>query len=286
VIFFEFSRLRFHFEALDALVFPPGASANMIRGALGRCLDRIGPEAHLLFQPRAGRPSGLKLAPRPFVLRTAPLDGRVITPGEPFSFDLHVFELRLPALDYFREAFETIAAEGLGPQRGRARLSRCETLSLEGKPAAGGFRCIAPLNAEGEAIKALTLRFLTPTELKAEGQVVDEPQFRHLFARLRDRIVTLSALYGAGPLTLDFRALGARAGAVELERSELSWEFAARKSTRTGQMHPLGGFTGTAEYRGPLTEFLPWLRAAQWVGVGRQTVWGKGDVRVVGVESG
>jgi hypothetical protein len=46
-------------------------------------------------------------------------------------------------------------------------------------------------------------------------------------------------------------------------------------------VHPLGGFTGSAEYEGDLAEFLPWLRAARWVGVGRQTVWGKGDVRVV-----
>ena len=36
-----------------------------------------------------------------------------------------------------------------------------------------------------------------------------------------------------------------------------------------------------AEYAGHLAEFLPWLRAARWVGVGRQTVWGKGDVRVL-----
>ena len=33
--------------------------------------------------------------------------------------------------------------------------------------------------------------------------------------------------------------------------------------------------------QGDLAEFLPWLRAARWVGVGRQTVWGKGDVRVL-----
>jgi CRISPR/Cas system endoribonuclease Cas6 (RAMP superfamily) len=45
-------------------------------------------------------------------------------------------------------------------------------------------------------------------------------------------------------------------------------------------VHSLGGFTGEAEYEGELAEFLPWLRAARWVGVGRQTVWGKGEVRV------
>jgi len=52
---------------------------------------------------------------------------------------------------------------------------------------------------------------------------------------------------------------------------------AARRSSRTGQTHSLGGFVGKAEYQGDLTEFVPYLRAAQWTGVGRQTAWGKGE---------
>jgi len=44
-----------------------------------------------------------------------------------------------------------------------------------------------------------------------------------------------------------------------------------------GQRHPLGGFVGEAEYEGELAEFLPYLRLGKWVGVGRQTVWGRGN---------
>jgi CRISPR/Cas system endoribonuclease Cas6 (RAMP superfamily) len=33
-------------------------------------------------------------------------------------------------------------------------------------------------------------------------------------------------------------------------------------------------------YAGELTEFLPWLRAGEYSGVGRQTSWGKGEIRV------
>ena len=76
------------------------------------------------------------------------------------------------------------------------------------------------------------------------------------------------------------RAWASARRAIELRRSEVVWEQVKRKSGRTGQVHPIGGFTGEAEYAGDLAEFLPWLRAARWVGVGRQTVWGKGDVRV------
>ena len=79
--------------------------------------------------------------------------------------------------------------------------------------------------------------------------------------------------------------MGERAAKIELRRSEVVWEQVKRKSGRTGQVHPIGGFTGEAEYVGDLAEFLPWLRAARWVGVGRQTVWGKGDVRVMGALS-
>ena len=54
----------------------------------------------------------------------------------------------------------------------------------------------------------------------------------------------------------------------------------------TGQHHPLEGFTGEAEYSGSLDDFLPYLRAAQWTGVGRQTVWGKGELSVEVVRPG
>jgi hypothetical protein len=37
---------------------------------------------------------------------------------------------------------------------------------------------------------------------------------------------------------------------------------------------------GEAEYEGELGEFVPYLKAGKWVGVGRQTVWGKGEVEI------
>jgi hypothetical protein len=51
-----------------------------------------------------------------------------------------------------------------------------------------------------------------------------------------------------------------------------------RTSRATGYTHPLGGFIGVAEYQGELGEFLPYLEIARWTGVGRQTVWGNGEI--------
>ncbi len=120
------------------------------------------------------------------------------------------------------------------------------------------------------------VRFLTPTELKGAR----EPEFGVLLARARDRISTLRELYGPGPLSFDFRAFGDRAAGVRMTRCELRTVTEERLSKGTGQRHAIGGFTGFAEYEGSIAEFLPYLHAARWTGVGRQTVWGKGEIDV------
>jgi hypothetical protein len=289
---FEFYRLRWHFRSLGRLRFPAGESGNVVRGAFGLLLRQTASsEVYArLFEPgRAGgvSPSGLRDWPRPFVFRTAAVDGREIAPGDTFHIDMHVFDCRPELMGVIRATLEQLGETGLGPGRGRAALSRVEQIGtdesaweLAGGPGPPSVVSLEPGPGDGE-VRQMRVRFLTPTELKGGNELNLDPEFGVLFARLRDRISTLRALYGAGPLEIDFRGLGERARAVELVSSDLVWRSARRRSSRTGQTHPLGGFTGVVEYAGDLGEFLPWLRAAHWAGVGRQTVWGKGDVRVV-----
>jgi len=139
---------------------------------------------------------------------------------------------------------------------------------------------IVDLSETPVRVGRVRVRFVTPTELKAGHQVADRPEFGILFGRLRDRISTLRALYGSGPLEIDFRAMGHHAAAVRTTRCELQRTEVDRLSSRTGQRHPLGGFVGEADYEGELGEFLAYLRLGKWIGVGRQTVWGKGEMEV------
>ena len=134
---------------------------------------------------------------------------------------------------------------------------------------------LAPLRAAPARVR---VEFLSPTELKHEGGIVSRPRFDILFARIRDRVGTLRELYGPGPLEIDFAAMGARASEVRMTDCGLRHVSFERRSSRTGQTHPIGGFTGWADYAGPLEEFLPFLEAARWTGVGRQAVWGKGEI--------
>jgi hypothetical protein len=246
-----------------------------------------------MFEPAAQGegPSGLADWPRPFVFRASHLDGRTVRAGAPFHFDLHVVDLREPALAYFVLAFAQVAREGLGPRRGRARLDSMWQLDANGQPGiriyvGEAFRVEQPPGplllslAPETAVSRVTVRFVTPTELKSEQRVVERPEFSILLGRARDRVSTLRTLYGDGPLDIDFRGMGERAAGVRMTRCELRHIEAERRSSRTGQVHRIGGFVGEADYEGELGEFLPYLRVARWVGVGRQTVGGTGELRV------
>lgn len=214
-----------------------------------------------LFAPRpAGGPSGLADPPRPFVFRCRHLDGVTVAAGESFHFHVNLF--LGPARDEVVRAF----GEAL---RGRAELR-----------GASGDALALDLSERSAAAERIRVEFVTPTELKHDGRVVERPEFAILFGRVRDRISALRTLYGPGPLDLDFAAMGARSAAVRMTRCELRPVEVMRRSSRTGQTHPIGGFTGTAEYEGPASEFLPYLEAARWTGVGRQAVWGKGEISV------
>jgi hypothetical protein len=221
-----------------------------------------------MFEPSGPAPSGFADWPRPFVFRAGHLDGVRFAPGCGFHFDLNLFDLRGPAEKYLELAFEQLAEQGLGGSRSKVRLIKVDGQSVR-----------VPFGGAGNATSAV-VRFATPTELKINSQLATRPEFPILMARLRDRISALCQFYGAGAPAMDYRLFAARAAEVQMTRCEIQQVTAIRRSSRTGQSHAIGGFVGKAEYQGPLQEFIPWLRAAYWTGVGRQTVWGKGMIEL------
>lgn len=243
---FDLYPLRFRVTPRGTAPLTP----NMLRGAFGSALKQLSEDDYQrFFAPSAppGGPSGLADPPRPFVFRLREANGvadrnigmNVFTPGT---------ELFIHAMGLI-DAFQIEAVEGTDPLR-------------------------LPLAGDTNPQNRLRVHFLTPTELKGS----DRPDFGTLLARIRDRVSTLRQLYGPGPLDIDFKAFGERAARVAMTRCELTHVAAERTSRATGQRHSLGGFTGSAEYEGELAEFIPYLEIARWTGVGRQTVWGKGEI--------
>lgn len=299
---FDLYSYRLLFEAREAISFPAGAPGNILRGALGGALRRIAcapkcPGFHRkaarecefrtncayakIFEPASmdPGPSGLSDWPRPFVIRAACLDGRTVAPGELFSFHLNLFDTQHPLRDWLAGAFKELARQGFGPGRGRAELVAFEQVGRDGRHTSGPPISL-PLEPPSSTLRRLRITFQTPTELKTDGKTRARPDFGVLFARARDRVSTLRSLYGSGPLAIDFHSLGEQATAVRMTACRLEHVPGQRRSSRTGLTHGLGGFIGSADYEGELAEFVPFLEAAQWTGVGRHCVWGNGELRI------
>ena len=258
---FDLEACRLHFVARDSIHFPAGLAGNVLRGALGSILRTIASAEDYarIFEPTSAGsgPSGLSDRPRPFVIRPSTLVERTIAAGEQFDFALHLFDRRDPMLEYFTRAFGKWAEL-------RSVDQRMVTIDLATRPT---------------PVAHVRVEFQTPTDLKSAG---DSPagDFSVLLARARDRVSTLRSMYGAGPLEIDFRGMAERARSVRTVRCELTRVAIQRRSSRTGQRHGIGGFIGVAEYEGDLAEFLPYLEAAHWTGVGRHCTWGNGAIAV------
>jgi len=280
---FDLRAITFRFVAREPIKFDGCGSGNWLRGAFGGALREIAcspdcpgraglpiaacPNSAVctyarVFEPRSVKgPSGLSDPPRPFVFRLAHLANRSLVCGDEFSVQMNFFDTSREDFDEFARAF--------------SRLARAELIG------ASSTLCSLTLGTAPERPDGISIQFLSPTDLKSSSNPNSNVDFSTVFARARDRVSTLRALYGKGPLGIDFRVLGARARAIRTARLDLHRVRQERRSARTGLTHNIGGFIGTAEYEGPVAEFLPILRAARWTGVGRHCVWGNGEIVTV-----
>ncbi|MFY9555890.1 MAG: CRISPR system precrRNA processing endoribonuclease RAMP protein Cas6 [Blastocatellia bacterium] len=254
--------------------------------------------------------------PRPFVFRPPQSSKTHFERNEPFEFEMVLIGRALDYIPYFVLAFRELAEGGLGLNRGHCTLDRVEALGVDmgnrvsgadvEPPAASNapssldkplyssedqlFRSINGIDSTGwlesrlrrlraendDSHSTLKLIFSTPTLIRAQGQVIHEPEFHHLFKRLRDRINALSTFFGDGPLDIDFRGIGERAENVSRITWRFEWDPRERTSSKTSQRHEISGFVGEGTYEGELTEFLPWLAMGELVNVGKHTAWGNG----------
>jgi hypothetical protein len=269
-VLLEFYKLRFCLSARERIAFPAGKAGNVLRGAFGSILrSQSGECAYAaIFEPRAyGRFAN---RPRPFVFRADHLDGQTISTGRAFEFGMNLFDMSPVTLEHIVKAFTAIEREGLGSHRGKVKLLGVETLkhSLDLSP---GF-------AE---VNRIRVNFRTPTELKDKNDVVERPEFPILFGRTFERLNALKTFYGDGPL----EPMPHSSREVQMTKCSLTHSYVERRSSKTGQRHRVGGFTGWAVYEGNLRECLPYLQAAEFTGVGRHTSWGNGRLETNAIEA-
>ena len=277
---FKLASLEMRMRARTCLSFLDWRAGNYFRGqfgitARGLCCPANCPGAATcelrkdclyanLFEPvpLVAGPSGFANLPRPFVLRTEELNGKIFQPGDVFRIRMHLFgnDQALPLIELtFRN------------------LERMELLEMKVVPVS--------IDLTPRACANVTLQFLTPTEIKWKEQMLHKPQVPALISRIRDRIAALSTFYGEGAPDWDYKNLADESETIRLVNHNVEMAFAERRSSRTGQRHGLGGFVGSAVFEGDLGNFIQLLRAAEWTGVGRHTPWGNGAIRLEAIDN-
>ncbi len=290
--------LEFDYVAHAPVHLAAGKATNIVRGALGlalrtqgcppSCADSKACSRHCLYQQlfegetAAPRPSGYQEPPRPYVLRSPDWAERTIAPGDHLITSIHLFDRRPEILNALLRAYINLGNSGLGP--GRPRLTLVE-IRQPGAPVLwrAAETLVEPavttlgLAPDQNAPRRIAAKFLTPTEIKVRGEVTRDAEFAPLFARLHERLSFLIKHYSETSVVPE-SALDAAKAIVTVRQSLRDAASVQRYSTRTGQTHPLAGFVGEAVYEGDFTRLWPWLKASEWTGVGRQTVWGKGAI--------
>lgn len=131
--------------------------------------------------------------------------------------------------------------------------------------------------AEDGAQHVFSLQLLSSLRLQQRDKLLgpDSISGSAFVMAVARRIGLLAELYGA-PLGTDYRRLASLAGEVRLTHLRLRCSDSSRWSARQGRAHPMGGVVGTFRLEGPLRPFLPFLRAARWLYVGKNAAFGLG----------
>lgn len=310
---------RVHLEPKMPLHMPAYNKGNVIRGGFGSTFRRIVCHTNCreaetcelrnvcpytaLFQPfvpeGSEKISRNRDIPRPFVIKP-PLEAKeTYLPGERLSFDLVLVGKIKDYLPYFIVTFKELSQAGLGRNRAPMELVAVDHVGRDGaastvytkednlvRPPAEAIHwrdlCASHESNNGAGkVTRITLRFLTPTLLKADGVQVRRPVFGVIAKRLRDRINALSYFYCGMGLDIDFKAFGEQAEKVKTISDSTRWVESSRYSRRREVTHDLSGFVGEVSFEGELEMFLPYLKLGEYLHVGKNAVFGNGWYEIV-----
>lgn len=244
----------------------------------------------------ADRLSNYADIPQPFILATPDTPAAGFEAGDRFILRLVLVGSAAQHIPLFLMSLKNLADEGMGPARAAFEIVEVRShhprlpdevvyqrANARVRPVQRFFRAKDLMVDGDESRNALRLRFVTPAEIKDSGQVVNRPDFGPWFRRLRDRTNALAVFFGSGAFDIDFKGLGDLANDVRLTEHRTDFGSRQRSSSRTGQTHPLAGFSGEATYEGEtLAAFMPFVRLAEWVSVGKHATFGQGRVEAVG----
>jgi hypothetical protein len=296
--------LRFTLRAQNIIRLGRNAGSQL-RGAFWHALrslqftDYVVHE--LIERETADAPRGSQPV-RPFAIQP-PLpnseQGLYLKGNETFSVGMSLFGDVAVLFPYVIQAVAKMGELGVGHGRGTFALEQVQAVNLLSRQTQTLFEDgvireapgIPVSNPQVQSLAAalptdeITLRFLTPVQLKHRGKSVPEPYFDVLIARLIERCQAIAENYTSSEESDHWRELyldlTAQAQLVDLYRFDTHWLTLRSGSRRTNTTTSMSGLLGTATYRGELSTFNYWLLWGQSTQVGKNATKGNGWYEVV-----
>lgn len=220
--------------------------------------------------------------PRPFVIEPPDDDRRIIPAGDRLRFGLVLFGRGLALAPLFIMLFDEAGKIGLG--RTRARCSVHSVIGEEGENVyvpGGKYRPLAVKQMEQFiapiSYRFARIRFLTPTSIRREGEMLDAPSPRALLESATRRVRLLYRFHSTEQLRQEDVARAIEAAAsVKMTRVNVARSEVTRFSTRQQMRLTHVGFTGEIALAGHIAPLYPWLKAAGYLHIGKGCTFGLG----------
>jgi len=245
---------------------------------------------------------GQSYAPHPFIIEPPLEDKDVYQPGEIIDFKLILVGSSVEYLPYFIYAFHQLGEKGIGQivegSRGKCTLTRADslgnisgdaysTLYLKDKASYAEPSVLMYLDAVMKRLgevpggeNRIKVRFITPTRVQVDGEIVKTIEFRDFIKNLLRRISSLCYFYCGYEPDLDYKQLLDKAAEIKTVRDNLRWVDWKWYSGRQNKKLKLGGFKGDIVFQGDIAAFLPFILLGEYIHLGKATAYGLGQYRI------
>jgi len=233
--------------------------------------------------------------PRPFTVRIESTKNNIPAGGELKAQLLLIGK----AMEYFPYVFLTIKElgnEGFGIRNEDGQRGRYEIKEVNESMPDGTERNIynsespnkwVPLKGfylediiEEAEVRTCKLKFESPVRLKKDGRIAQFADFRLLIRSIITRVNALSYFFGDRTIDTDIKELLEEADKVSVSKCNTRFIDFKWHSGRQKTNIMLGGLVGEVEYRGNISPFYPFLKVAEVLGVGKNTTFGFGRIKV------
>ncbi|HHV96289.1 MAG TPA: CRISPR system precrRNA processing endoribonuclease RAMP protein Cas6 [Clostridiaceae bacterium] len=131
-----------------------------------------------------------------------------------------------------------------------------------------------------ESAENFKLIFETPVRLKKDRKITSNPEFETIMRSIIHRLNSLSYFYGDGNREKNASDILEEAKKVNIISNNTSFKQYPYYSRRQSNKLYLGGLVGEVTYNGKLKLFYPYLKSAEVIGVGKNSAFGFGKIKL------